>query len=98
MWTGAAGYSCNSSFLRVSSFQDLCSRFCLDMHCHGRQKHIREQKKHLLFLKTSAQKAHISILLARATDMTKPDDVRIGWVKRIYDPLSGVEAAGSYKQ
>ena len=34
-----------------------------------------EQKKHLLFLKTSAQKEHISILLARATDMTKPDDV-----------------------
>lgn len=68
------------------------------MHCHGREKHIREQKKHLLFLKTSAQEEHISILLARATDMTKPDDVGIGWVKRICDPLSGVEVARSCKQ
>lgn len=57
-----------------------------------------EQKKHSLFFKTSAQKEHISILLARATDMTKPDDVGVGWGKRIYDPLSGVEAARSCKQ
>ena len=43
------------------------------MHSHGREKNIREQKKHPMFLKIS-----VPISLAKANDMTKPDDVGVG--------------------